>query len=170
MTSPDHKPRRQHDVVSDSRANPRVVIGWSEYVEFPDWDIGRVRAKIDTGARTSALHVEKIEELSGSVVRFEVVIRKHRGKDRRAVVTAPVRRKTQVRSSTGLCEVRYIVATRVRIGPVEKTIELSLASRDLMRFRMLLGRRALADDFLIDVSRRHLNTSFKTKGTPSPKP
>jgi hypothetical protein len=70
-------------------------------------------------------------------------------------VKAPVVKHGRVRSSTGHWTVRYFVKTRIRIGPVEKEIEISLVSREKMMFRMLLGRKALERDFVVDVTKRH---------------
>ncbi|MFO7974491.1 MAG: RimK/LysX family protein [Candidatus Hydrogenedentota bacterium] len=131
----------------------KTIIGWSEYVAFPEWGIDRVPAKVDTGARTSSLHVDNLEVLDDHYVRFEVVLsRRHSHK--RVHVTAPVLKWGRVRSSTGHYHTRCFVKTRIRIGPVEKEIELSLASRERMLYRMLLGRKALEKDFLVDVSKR----------------
>jgi len=136
---------------------PLLIIGWNEFVDVPEWGIRRLRAKVDTGARSSALHVEDIEELSGGRVRFDVVLHRRR-RDRRVHVVTRVRRRGRVRSSNGQFEHRLFVEVPVRIGPVEKRVELSLVDRRSMIHRMLLGRTALADDFLIDVSHRCLLT------------
>jgi len=134
---------------------PRVRIGWNEYVDIPDWGIRRLRAKVDTGARSSALHVENIEELPRGRVRFDVVL--HRLKrDRRVHVTTRIVRRGRVRSSTGHYESRIFVMAPARIGPIECELEVSLVGREHMIFRMLLGRSALAGTFLIDPARRHL--------------
>lgn len=132
-----------------------VLIGWNEYVDIPDWGIRRLRAKVDTGAKSSALHVENIEELPRDRVRFDVVL--HRVKrDRRVHVTTRIARRGRVRSSTGHYETRIFVRAPVRIGPVEQDVEVSLVDRERMIFRMLLGRTALAGRFLIDPDRRNL--------------
>lgn len=132
---------------------PTVVIGRVERIAFPDWGIEGLKAKIDTGARTSSLHADDVKELSGGRVRFSVVIDKT-GKKRR--ITAKVKRKSHVRSSNGHQDLRIIVSTPVRVGPVEKEIEISLSSREDMVYRMLLGRLALEHDFVVDVSHRFL--------------
>ncbi len=133
----------------------RVLIGWNEYVDVPEWGIRRLRAKVDTGARSSALHVENIEELPRGRVRFDVVL--HRLKrDRRVHVTTRIVRRGRVRSSTGRYELRIFVRARLQIGPIERDVEVSLVDRERMIFRMLLGRTALAGRFLIDPSHRHL--------------
>ncbi len=121
-------------------------------MDFEEWGIERVRAKVDTGARTSALHVENLQMLRDRQARFQVILsRKHA--HRRVWVTAPVLKWARVRSSTGQYTLRCFVKTRVRIGPLSKEITLSLISRGDMAFRMLLGREALEKDFVVDVSR-----------------
>jgi hypothetical protein len=132
----------------------RVLIGFAERVDLPDWGIVRIRAKVDTGARTSALHVDGIERLPGGKVRFDVVMNRTTGRTRHVVTD--VVRVGQVRSSSGLAETRYFVATRLRVGGIIKEIEISLARRHAMQFRMLLGRTALGHDFLIDAGRRYV--------------
>jgi hypothetical protein len=137
---------------------PPFVIGWNEYVEIPEWGIRRLRAKVDTGARSSALHVERIEVLPRGRVRFDVVL--HRRKlDRRVHVVTRIRRRGRVRSSSGHFSSRIFVAAEVQIGPVRREIEMSLVDREKMIHRMLLGRTALEGDFLVDVAHRALLTS-----------
>lgn len=134
----------------------RTLIGIAERIDLPDWGVRRLRVKIDTGARTSALHVDEIEELPDGRVRFTVVLDRKRG--RRQQVEAEVARTARVRSSTGRAEKRFFVRTRMCLGGVEKEIEISLASREPMIFRMLLGRTALAHDFLVDPTHRYLTS------------
>lgn len=131
---------------------PPVLIGWTEYVEFPEWHVKNVRAKIDTGARSSALHVENIEMVPGGLVAFDVV-RNRKSKQHRRVL-ARISRTGRVRSSTGHATQRIFVETTMRLGPIEKRIELSLTDRGSMIHRMLIGRSALGGSFLIDVNRR----------------
>lgn len=139
-----------------------VVIGWTEYVALPDWGVSRLRAKIDTGARSSALHVEDVEELTRDRVRFTVILNREKS-ERRVRVTAHIHRRSRVRSSNGLVEPRYFVRTTLRLGLVEREIELSLVNRGKMNHRMLLGRSALSGAFLIDVRHRMLLTSKKRR-------
>ena len=127
----------------------RVIIGIQEYVALPDWEIKHLRAKTDTGARTSAIDAYDIEELPGNRVKFIVVAsRKHR--DRRREVVADITRRAPVKSSTGHQHDRLFVTTTLKVGPVEKQIEVSLVSRHTMKCRMLIGRAALSGDFLVD--------------------
>jgi hypothetical protein len=132
-----------------------LIIGVTEYVDIPEWRILSLRAKIDTGARSSALHVENIRELASGRVRFDVRLSRSQS-ERRVTVEAPVVRRGRVRPSSGELEARIFVAVKVRIGPVEREIELSLVDRGRMIFRMLIGRRALAHAFLVDPSRRYV--------------
>jgi len=146
----------------------RIVIGWTETVEFPDWNLGGVRAKIDTGARTSALHVENLEERNPGRVRFDVMIGR-KAPFRRHTVTARVIKRARVRSSNGRHEERCFVRTTILLGGCLREIELSLVSRGKMLFRMLLGRKALEHDFLVDVSRRHVVSPRTRSKPPNPR-
>ncbi len=131
----------------------KTTIGWTEYLEIPDWKITRLQAKVDTGARTSALHVENIQRLKNNRVRFEVVLSR-KNPERRIKVIAPVVKWARVRSSTGDYSMRCFVRTRIRLGGIEKEIDVTLVSRERMLFRMLLGRKALEGDFIVDVAKR----------------
>lgn len=133
----------------------KIVVGWNEYVDLPEWGVTRLGAKVDTGARTSALHVEDVRLLPRGRIRFEVVVHRTQ-RDRHIPVTTRIVRRSRVRSSNGLYDSRYFVKTWMRLGDVEKEIEISLVDRGNMVHRMLLGRTALAGDFVVDVSRRHL--------------
>lgn len=143
----------------------KAIIGWSEYIDLPEWGIDRLKAKIDTGARTSALHVESLEKTSNGKVRFEVVHGTRRN-PRRTVVTSKVVKWARVRSSNGHFQLRCFVRTPIQVGPVCKEVEISLVSREKMLFRMLIGRKALEHDFLVNVSKRALLTSRHEKESP----
>lgn len=132
-----------------------TLIGWNELVDLPDWKVSRLRAKIDTGARSSALHVADLQIRPNGYVEFDVVLDRKKRHRRRHVVAA-VTRISRVRSSTGKYTRRYFVKTTLRLGAVEKTIEISLVDREKMIFRMLLGRTALSNDFIIDPARRRI--------------
>jgi hypothetical protein len=145
------------------RTEEKLRIGWVEYINIPDWHIKDLKTKIDTGARTSALHVEDLKVLPGNRIRFHVILcRKNR--NRRVEVTADISKQAKVRSSNGHYSKRYFVKTPVRIGPVTREIEISLVARDDMLFRMLLGRKAVEKDFLVDPGKRLiLSGKKKTK-------
>ncbi len=131
------------------------VIGFAEYVDFPKWKIRGLRAKVDTGARSSALHVENIRRVGPDRVRFDVRLDRTRA-DRRVTVEAPISRRSRVRPSNGVSQMRYFVRTSIQIGTVEQEIEVSLVDREKMIFRMLIGRSAIAQRFLVDVSKRYV--------------
>ncbi|HLJ92590.1 MAG TPA: RimK/LysX family protein [Gemmataceae bacterium] len=140
-------------------AAPRpLTIGWKEYVDFPAWNIRRVKAKIDTGARTSALdalHYDLRETDSGLVADLRLVLsRKH--PHRVTVVSVPVLEIVVVRSSTGIHEQRPLIETVIRLGAVTKRIPMTVTNRSRMLFRMILGRKALEGDFVVDVSKKYL--------------
>lgn len=129
-----------------------LVIGWREPVALPDWGIDSIKTKIDTGARTSAIHVDNLQLLPRNRVSFDVIVALACGNRRpkRVTVETDIVRLSRVRSSHGQREQRLVVATRMRLGPVERTIELSLVSRQGMLCRMLLGRTALKGGFLVN--------------------
>ncbi|MEX1179181.1 MAG: RimK/LysX family protein [Nitriliruptor sp.] len=129
------------------------MFGWREHVSLPEWGIPRLRAKLDTGARTSALHVEDVVELEPGTddprVRFHVLTGP-RAEPRRIEVTAPVVGHSVVRDTRARAEHRPIVRTRLVCGPLDREIEISLTDRTGMNFRLLLGRLALLDVALVD--------------------
>lgn len=133
---------------------PLVHIGWCEYVDIPEWGIHGLRAKADTGARSSSLHVENLVELPHRKVAFDVILHRHK-RDRRVNVVAPIARQGRVRSSIGVSSERHFVSCTVHIGPIEREIELNLVDRGHMIYRMLLGRSALSG-LLVDPSRQYM--------------
>jgi len=141
------------------------IVGWRERVDLPDWGVERILAKIDTGARTSSIHVENLEELPGGRVRFEVVVARasSKGPERTVAVETELVRTARVRPSTGRLQRRPVVSAHVRIGRVERTVELSLVSRQHMLCRMLLGRTALDGSVLVNPGERYLLTSRPTR-------
>jgi hypothetical protein len=146
-----------HDAAAPTR--PLLRIGWKEYLHFTEWDLRRIRVKIDTGARTSALDVVRYEltETAGGVLMatlFLALDRRHPGRFTR--IHTPVLKMTTVRNTGGAREERPVVETAVRIGPIHKRIRITITNRSSMRYRMILGREALDGDFLVDVSRKYL--------------
>ena len=137
-----------------SKAGTPRIIGWREVIAIPEWGISALEAKVDTGARSSALDVTRIEELPGDRVRFEVVLHR-RKRQRRREVEAPISRRTRVRSSNGQMRDRLMVVATVRIGSLERPVEFGLVCRRRMICRALLGRSALEGHFLVDPSLRH---------------
>ena len=136
----------------------RARIGWREWVSLPDLGVARVKAKIDTGARSSALHafaVERVRRRGKDLVRF-AIHPLQRSSRREVVAEAEMVDERIVRSSNGVHALRPVILTRVELLGEAWPIELTLASRDEMGFRMLLGRQAMRGRFLIDPGRSYL--------------
>ena len=138
-----------------AQREPVWIIGWREWVALPDFNVDAIKAKIDTGARSSALHafnLKRFRRRGKRMVRFE--IHPIQRTSRQAVeVEAEVIEDRMVRSSNGKVERRPVIRTSVRMYNRDWEIELTLTSRDEMGFRMLLGRHALRGQFLIDPGR-----------------
>ena len=139
----------------------RAVIGWREWVQLPSLLELPIKAKIDTGARTSAIHafnISRIEVDGMPWVEFGVhPVQRLRHPEVRC--RAPLLDQRMITSSNGHKQLRYIIKTMASIGEVHWPIELSLADRDQLGFRMLLGREAIRRRFVIDPSR-----SFRLSG------
>jgi ribosomal protein S6--L-glutamate ligase len=128
------------------------ILGWEEWVSLPELGLPALKAKVDTGARTSALHahvIEPFEADGGLMVRF-CVHPVPRREDIEIVCTARVIDRREVTSSNGERENRYVIETPIRIGKRQWPIEITLANRGTMAYRMLLGRQAITSDILID--------------------
>ncbi|CAL1240013.1 ATP-dependent zinc protease family protein [Candidatus Methylocalor cossyra] len=135
----------------------RLVIGWREWVRLDSLGLPPIKAKIDTGARTSALHAFKLTTFlrGGSRwVRFSIHPFQH---DLSVVRSceAPVVDRRAIADSGGHRQIRYIVQSDITLGNQTWSIELSLTRRETMRFRLLLGRTALNGRFLIDPGRSY---------------
>ena len=118
-------------------------IGWREYVALPDLGISNIRAKIDTGARTSALHATRqriIEQDDGPWVEFHVPVPGTPGSTR---CRAKLVDRRQIKNTSGIPEERMIVQTRLVIDGRRWSIEISLADRENMGFDLILGRTAI---------------------------
>jgi len=144
----------------EARLPPKepLKVGWREWVALPDLRVDAIKAKIDTGARTSALHAYRIEPFrrAGALwVRFQLHPIQRSEAIRVACEARAIDERT-VRNSGGGVERRYIIKTLLKLGETSWPIELALANRDQMGFRMLLGRTALQGRALIDPGRAYL--------------
>ncbi|MFI4881129.1 MAG: ATP-dependent zinc protease [Phycisphaerales bacterium JB064] len=139
-----------------------IAMGWRERVDLPLWHVRGVRAKIDTGARTSAIHVAGFEHLPNGRIRFEVVMRE-RPQRRTKWVEADIIRESVVKPSSGQPQVRPVVRTTLAIGPLEIETEVGLVCRQGMLCRMLVGRRTIAGLAVVDPSRTYVLTSQSAK-------
>ncbi|MBX7231870.1 MAG: RimK/LysX family protein [Bdellovibrionales bacterium] len=136
----------------------KQLVGWCEWVELPEFGV-TLKAKLDTGARTSALHAEDITILRHRKtglrsVRFSFSPQKN--KRTLIVAKAPLLGFRKVKSSVGQTTIRPVISTTLRLGFSELSIEVTLVNRDIMGFRMLLGRTALQKEIVIDPSRKYL--------------
>lgn len=140
-----------------SRVAPTVV-GWREWVSLPDWGVEHTKAKIDTGARTSAIHafdLRSFERDGATWVRFELHPWQRSAADS-VEIEAPLVATKQVRSSSGVATTRPVVATTVVLAGRVLPVDVTLTRRDEMGFRMLIGRRAVRRGFLVDPSASYL--------------
>jgi hypothetical protein len=137
---------------------PAIVIGWKEWIGLPDLGIPAIKAKIDTGARTSALHTFSLEEFETGgcrMVRFGIHPLQRRG-DIELFCEAPVLERRRVKDSGGHVEKRYLIRTTAALGGLSWPIDVTLTDRAPMLFRMLVGRKAVEDRFLIHPGRTYL--------------
>ncbi|WP_085593725.1 RimK/LysX family protein [Thalassospira sp. MCCC 1A01428] len=135
------------------------VLGWREWIGLPDFGVPLIKAKVDTGARTSSIHATHIEVVEIDHKKFvKFVLPHYRGDGHgRVNCQAPLLAIRHIRSSNGKQDERYIVATHVAVGHHRVKVEISLANRSLMGFPMLLGRTAIkAGRFLVQPAKSYL--------------
>ncbi|MDH3232350.1 MAG: ATP-dependent zinc protease [Alphaproteobacteria bacterium] len=137
-----------------------MLIGWREWVGLPELGVQMVKSKIDTGARSSALHAWNIRPFDKGDAPWVAFDLHPMQRDNNVVIEceAPVLGERHVRSSSGTIQLRYVIKTVLELGVRRWPIELTLTNRDEMGFRMLLGRTALRRRVIIDPSRSFLST------------
>jgi hypothetical protein len=145
-------------------------IGWKEYLDLPEMGIFRLKAKVDTGARTSALHVDSLNVVETlpdgtEIAEVEIGIDRRRP-ERRITARVALLGRLKVKDSGGHPELRPYLETEIVLGPVHKRIRLTLTNRSGMLFRMILARKALEADFLVDTSRKYLLRSWHPRRHP----
>ncbi|MFA5982571.1 MAG: ATP-dependent zinc protease [Methylococcaceae bacterium] len=139
------------------------VLGWREWAALPDLNINQIKAKIDTGARTSALHAFFIDPYQKDHQQW-VMFTLHPMQERVDVILechSPVKDRRLVSDSGGHRQRRYVIETAIVLGHTQIKAELTLTNRDNMRFRMLLGRTAMDSNFVIDPSASYLQGKVK---------
>ncbi len=135
-----------------------TLTGWREWVSLPDLGVDWIKAKIDTGARTSSLHAFDIQEFERdgeAWVRFRVKPWQDSQEDA-VIVESPIHDRRAVRSSSGHAQERLVVQLMIRLVDREVMAEVTLSNRDEMGFRMLIGREALRRGYVVDPARSFL--------------
>lgn len=136
----------------------KTCIGWREWISFPELGIDRIKAKIDTGARTSvihAYHIRKLDDVDEPRVEFSLhPVQRRRSPEIHCV--APIVDERTIKSSNGEPETRYVIMTPMHLGDDVWPIELTLSNRDQMGFRLLVGRAAIRDHYIVDPGRSYL--------------
>jgi ribosomal protein S6--L-glutamate ligase len=153
MTSETNEPSFPH---------AKFPLGWEEWISLTDLSLPAIKAKVDTGARTSALHALRIEPF-GTEAKPQVRFIMHPDPDDpsiEVVCSAQVKDKRMVTSSNGHQELRYVIESMAKIGDKVMPIEISLTNRETMGYRMLLGRSAIADDMSVRPTESFLQTKL----------
>ena len=147
----------------DKKTPDMGVLGWREWVSLPELGIARIKAKVDTGARTSTLHafsLSPFNENGQKKIRFEMHPRQHNTTNIVSCVANVVDLRW-VTDSGGHSEERYVIRTPISIDGLSWPIEITLTERDTMLFRMLLARNAIRGHFMVDPARSFLRSKRK---------
>src|SRR5690349_7884170 len=142
----------------EHRIIPKSMLGWREWVGLPELAIPAMKAKIDTGARTSALHAFYIEPFTkdrAEYVRFGIYLKRKTGIIEKECIAPIIDRRT-VTDSGGHSEERIVIRTPIMIGTDHWPVEITLTNRDGLKYSMLLGRSALSGRYQIDIVHSYL--------------
>ena len=145
------------------------TIGWREWVGLPDFGIDAIKVKVDTGARSSSIHASKLREFERDGekwVRFKVHPLQ-RKRDVTVEIEARIIEYRSVRTSSGKAAMRPVISTQLTLLGMTWPVELTLASRDNMGFRMLLGREAFRRRFLVDAGNSYFGGKPKRNKQPN---
>lgn len=125
--------------------------GWREWIALPELGISAIKAKVDTGAKTSCLHAFKLEPFQkNGAAWLKIWVHPHQGSNVEHICEAAVLEERDVTDSGGHKETRYVIETTMEASGLRFPVELTLTNRDTMKFRMLLGRQALNGRFLVN--------------------
>ncbi len=154
------EPHGTEPLPPESLSGNQRLVGWREWLALPELGIRRLQCKIDTGARTSALHALDLQPFrQGGLARIRFRLYPLHGNERTSIAcTATISDLRQIRSSNGQRERRYVIVTPMILGAAHQEIEITLADRGPMRFGMLLGRQSLIDGgWRVDPARAFVN-------------
>lgn len=140
----------------------RSMIGWCEWAGLPDLGIERINAKIDTGAKTSAIHALHVDaiDIEGEPHASFIIRLQEDGETVDVRCCEVLADERVIKSSNGHQEKRYIIRTALRLGVYEQSVELSLTDRGAMEFPLLIGRDALGGRFLVDPQTTYLSSDL----------
>lgn len=144
-----------------SKAQQLPLIGWRENLILPDLGIKSIKAKIDTGARTSALHAVDCHEFiheGKTMIRFGIHPLQRNNKET-VLAVAELMEYRKITNSGGHAQTRPVILTTVHLGEHQWQVELTLTNRDVMGFRMLLGRQAVKNRFAVDPGKSFLQSN-----------
>ena len=136
-----------------------IAVGWREWVSLPGINLPLIKAKVDTGARTSALHAFVLHTFHNNDIEF-VRFLIHPLQERNDIVRecmAEIKDTRWVTDSGGHKEQRYVISTTINIGTHQWPIEMTLTNRDTMKFRMLLGRTAMENKLVVNPAGSYLH-------------
>jgi hypothetical protein len=138
--------------------NERKILGWREWVSLPDLGIDLIKAKVDTGARTSSLHAFSIDEFSQD----------HKRYIRFGIHPFQKRIDVEIYCEALVREMRYVIESQIKLGAMSWPIEITLTNRDSMSFRMLLGRTALRELYVVDPAASYLQSLARKRKRKQP--
>lgn len=147
------------DPTQAARSEPLPCVGWREWLSLPELGIQHLKAKVDTGARTSALHTFSLELFERDGQEWvRIGLHPKQNSDEEIFTEARVKDKRVVRDSGGHEELRPVIDTLIVLGNQQFRAEMTLTSRDNMKFRMLLGRKALENRYLVNAQGSYLQS------------
>ena len=127
----------------------KEIIGIDEYITFEDFDSAKLIAKIDTGAKTSSMHIEDIKVIDDKNIQIKIT-------PTSTWKNFKISRITKVKSSNGISNQRYYIFTHIKLGNRSYMVEFNLHNRSHMKYPVLIGRNFLENIFLVDVAQEHL--------------